>query len=141
MIGILWVLLGIPVPGVMAETMAAISGGVTMLTMLFIGAVIRFADFRNIGKVRSLRVLLPYKYLVTPVLAGFLCWLLPMPLLMKQVFFVQSNMPAMAQLPIMAKEVGTDYEFASITTAVTTTISMATVPLYIFLMEYSGIFA
>ncbi len=140
LIGILWVVAGLPVPGVLAATMATIGGSVTLVSMICSGAVIRFADFRNIGGVRGLRVLLPYKYLFTPVLAGFLCWLLPMPLLMKQVFFILANMPVMAQLPIMAKEVGTDYEFASLAAAVTTAISMASVPLYIFAMESFRIF-
>ena len=140
LIGILWVLVGIPMPKFLAEAMWAIGGSVTLVSMVFIGSVIRFADFRNVGKDRNLRILLPYKYFLAPLLAGFLCWLLPMPVLMKQVFFIQANMPSMAQLPIMAKEVGTDYEFASLTTAMTTTISMLTVPFYIFLMDYSGIF-
>ena len=92
------------------------------------------------GKMRDLRVLLPYKYLFSPVLAACVCWLLPVTPFMKQVFFIQASMPAMAQLPIMAKELDSDYEFASVVTALTTTISILTVPLYIFLMEHTGIF-
>jgi predicted permease len=141
LIGVLWVLTTLPVPGFLAKTMEMIGNSVTLMCMVFIGSVIRFSDFRNVRKERTLRILLPYKYLLSPALAAFLCWLLPLPLFMKQVFFIQANMPAMAQLPIMAKEVGADYEFASLVTAITTSVSMATVPFYIFLMEYSGIFA
>ncbi len=141
LVGIAWVLLRLPVPRVMQTTMNGIGNSVVLVSMVFIGSVIRFADLSNAGKFRALRILLPYKYLLSPVIACFLCWLLPLPLLMKQVFFIQANMPAMAQLPIMAKEIGADYEFASLATAITTTCSMVAAPLYIFLIEYSGVFA
>lgn len=141
LLGIAWVCFETPLPDFLNKTLISVGNSVTMLAMMFIGSVIRFADFSSISRFRELLYLLGYRYLFVPVFTGFFCWMLPVDPEMKQVFFILSNMPAMAQLPIMAKEVGSDYELASMATALTTAICMAAVPLYILLMEYTQIFA
>ena len=61
-----------------------------------------------------------------------------LPLLMKQVFFVQAMMPAMTQTPILAGAYGADSEYAGLVTALTTALSLATIPLCMLVI--GGIF-
>lgn len=137
-LGVIWVALRLPMPE-MAENVFSMFGRiVTPVSMLFIGCVIRFSDFASPPHLRELLCLIGYRYAVVPPLTGFLCWLLPMDPMMKKVFFLLCNMPAMAQLPIVAKEVGSDYETASMATAATTALSMAAVPFYLYIMDATG---
>jgi Predicted permeases len=141
LLGLLWIFFELPIPGFINKTLIGIGNSVTLLAMMFIGSVIRFADFSSISRFRELILLLGYRYLLVPLFSGFFCWMLPVDSVMKQVFFILSNMPAMAQLPIMAKEVRSDYELASMATALTTAICMVAIPVYIMIMEYTQVFA
>ena len=133
--GILWVMLDIQLPEFVLTPMAMISRCVTTLAMLFIGCVIRFTDFQVIRESRELKLIVLYRLLFVPLASGLICSLMPIDPTYRKVFFILSNMPAMAQLPIMAKEVNSDYKLASMATAMTTAVSMAAVPFYITIME------
>ncbi len=135
--GVVWVLLQLPVPDFALRTIGMISSSVTPLAMMFIGSVIRFADFKHVTHWRDLLVVVGYRFLIVPVISGIICSLMPVEPVVKQVFFILSNMPSMAQLPIVAKELNSDYEFASMTTALTTAISMAMVPVYVSVLNYT----
>ncbi|MCC8108945.1 MAG: hypothetical protein LIQ30_07870, partial [Planctomycetes bacterium] len=97
------------------------------------------ADIKAPGKLRHLGFVLLYRYLFVPALTALLCRWLVADATMRKVFFLLCNMPAMAQLPIVAKDVGSDYESASMIAAAATACSMAAVPIYMFLIEYGGI--
>jgi Predicted permeases len=135
--GLAWVMLKLPIPMFATRTLGMISACVTPLAMMFIGSVIRFAEFRHIAHWRDMLIAVGYRCLAVPFVTAGICSLLPVAPVVKQVFFILSNMPAMAQLPIVAREVGSDYEYASMVTAITTTISMAMVPVYVFILNYT----
>lgn len=138
LLGVAWVALRLPMPDMAGKVFVMFGAIVTPVSMLFIGCVIRFSSFASPPHLRELLSLLAYRYIVTPPLTGLLCWLLPMDPMMKKVFFLLCNMPAMAQMPLVAKEVGSDYETASMTTAATTALSMVTVPLHLYVMNATG---
>lgn len=135
LLGIAAVIVQLPVPDFIIRPMSHIATSVTPLAMMFIGSVLRFADYGKIAHLKELLIIVGYRLLAVPVVTGVICMLLPVPTVMKHVFFIIANMPAMAQLPIMAKEVGSDYELASMITALTTACSMAAVPIYIAVMS------
>lgn len=136
MCGVAWVIFNEPLPAFASRTLGMLSSAVTPLAMIFIGSVIRHSDFRKISHLRELAFIIGYRLFAVPVITAMLCRAFPIDLTMKKVFFILANMPAMAQLPIMAKEVEGDYELASMATAMTTAISMAAVPFYVFALEY-----
>ncbi|MCC8107901.1 MAG: AEC family transporter, partial [Planctomycetes bacterium] len=69
-LGVVWVLLGLPMPEFLARTCELAGGAMTPLSMLFIGFVIRFADITAPGKLRNLGFVLLYRYLIVPALTG-----------------------------------------------------------------------
>ena len=65
---------------------------------------------------------------------------MPIPAQMREVFFMLSTMPAMAQMGIMARQYNRDYEFACTIITMTTVISMLTIPLFMYLIQQFQIF-
>jgi Membrane transport protein. len=55
--------------------------------------------------------------------------MLDLPVLMKQVFVLDSALPGMAQNPILSEAFGADSEYAAIGTSLTTVLSIIVIPL------------
>lgn len=140
-IGVIVVLIGIPVPDFIFSPITMLKNTTTPIAMIFIGSVIRNTDFHRIKLSKDLCAILVVRFILSPLVMAIICLLLPIDSLMKQVFFILSTMPAMTQLGIMAKESESDYEFASIVIAVTTTISMIAIPIYMFIISGLHLFS
>jgi len=54
---------------------------------------------------------------------------------MKNVFMIQSAMPAMTVTNVLAHEAGADYEYATIVTTLTTIFTFIVIPILIFLLK------
>ena len=68
-----------------------------------------------------------------PALAYAACAALGAPADMSQVFIVQAAMPAMSNAPILAEAYGSDSAFGAETMAITTLLSLVTMPLLMLL--------
>ena len=141
LLGCVLVLLDLEIPDFLFSPLEMLSKASTPLAMVFIGGVIRSTNFRQAGVSRDLAAILGSRFLLSPVLMGAICLLLPIPAAHKQVFFVFSTMPAMTQLGIMAKESGSDYKFASASVGITSLLSMVSIPFYMWLMQATGLFS
>jgi hypothetical protein len=126
---VLLILLGIHLPKVALDFCKTVGFMTTPLSMLFIGIVIARVEWKRVRFERDLFIVLLGRFLVAPCLLVLIARPTSLPLLMKQVFFVQATMPAMTQTPIIASSYGADAEYAGIGTALTTVLSLATIPL------------
>ncbi len=141
LVGCALVLLNLTIPDFLFTPLEMLSKASTPLAMVFIGGIIRNTNFKASGLSRDLLAILGMRFLFSPLLMAAICLVLPIPSADKMVFFVFSTMPAMTQLGIMAKESGSDYRFASAAVGITTLLSMVSIPLYMWLMQATGIFA
>jgi predicted permease len=123
------ILLGVHLPKAAIELCKTVGSMTTPLSMLFIGIVIARVEWKRVRLERDLVLVLLGRFLVAPGLLVLLARPMDLPLLMKQVFFVQAAMPAMTQTPILASAYGADAEYAGLGTALTTVLSLATIPL------------
>lgn len=139
-VGAVIVLLNFELPAFIFNPLKMIKDTVTPIAMMFTGTILRQTDFREIRLTRDLVMVLVSRFLFAPLLVGTICCFLPVDPLLKQVLFILSTMPAMTQLGIIAKESGSDYRLASVLVAVTTTVSMAALPLYAFILTRFGLF-
>ena len=98
-------------------------------------------DLKTITLGRDLYAALAMRFVVVPVACVVFLNLVPVPKEMKEVFFMLSSMPAMAQMGIMARQYDSDYEFACTVITVTTLISMVTIPVFMLLMQQFAFFA
>lgn len=126
---VLLILVGIKLPPPLLELCKTLGAMTTPLSMLFIGIVISRVEWRKLRLERELLLVPLGRFVVSPLLLVLLVKGLDLPLLMKEVFLVQSMMPAMTQTPILAAAYGADAEYAGVGTSLSTVLSLATIPL------------
>ena len=140
LIGIFLVFTGIKVPFIIEDTLSRIAGCATPLSMVFIGSIIRSVPLKEYKLNKDFVMVFVSRFLISPLVMTALCLVAPIPVLMKQTFFLMSCMPVMTQCGIMSKEYEADYKFASLMVASTTAACMLLVPLYIYLLKAIQIF-
>jgi malate permease and related proteins len=132
LLAVVLILLGVRLPLVLLDSCKTVGAMTTPLSMIFIGIVIARVQWRKLRIERDLTLVVAGRFLVAPLLLVLIARQTSLPLLMKQVFLVQAAMPAMTQTPILASAYGADSEYAGLGTALTTTLSLATIPLCMF---------
>jgi malate permease and related proteins len=124
------ILIGVRLPKVLMDSCKTLGAMTTPLSMLFIGIVIARVEWKKLRLEADLLLILAGRFLLSPLVLVLMARWTALPLLMKEVFFVQAAMPAMTQTPILAEAYGADSEYAGLGTAITTVLSLATIPLY-----------
>jgi predicted permease len=126
---IVLILLGVKLPAFALDFCRMIGSMTTPLSMLFIGIVVSRVEWKKVRFNRDLALVFAGRFLVAPGLLFLIASPTDLPLLMKEVLFMQSAMPAMTQTPILAKTYGADSEYAGLGTALSTVFSLVTIPL------------
>lgn len=108
----------------------------TPLSMLFIGITIASIDWKLVKPRIDMALLLLGRFIIAPTVLVLLVHWTALPLLMKKVFLIQASMPAMTQVPIVARGFGADAEYAGLMASITTVASLATIPIYMALIGY-----
>ena len=135
MIGVVLVMLNIHLPKFLNQTFTYLGGLTIPLSMLFIGISVYTAGLRNMRLNRSSLGVLSGRFIFAPVLMTLLVAHSSMPILMKQVFILQSCMPVMTNAPVVAKLYHADADFASIMVTETTLMSLIVVPIMMVLIQ------
>ncbi len=112
----------------------------TPLSMIFIGITLHAVNWRAIRPDLTMSTLLAARFIIAPLIVIGFCRYLPIPLLMKKVFVIQAAMPIMTQTAIIAKAYGGDHQFSAVQTSVSTVVCLATIPLWMFLMNQFNLF-
>lgn len=136
LIAILIVLLKISLPGSVLDTCKYMGSLTTPLSMLFIGIVMHSVNIKEIKIDTSMLVLLAGRFVLAPLIVLGMTYIMPLPVLMKKVFVIQSAMPAMTQTSIIAENYNADYKYAAVMTTITTIASLAVIPFYMVLLSY-----
>lgn len=134
------VLTGIKLPALVLSVCNTIGNSTTPLSMIFIGIVLYAVDWKSIRIDKSLLTLIAARFILAPAVLIVFCRFAPLPLLMKQVFVIQASMPIMTQTAIIARSYNADHRYAAVMTSVTTLISLATIPMYMLLMQHFDLF-
>lgn len=134
LLGVVLVILGLSLPAVLANPVSQLGSCATPMAMMFVGCILRDADWSKLKISRDLLLVLLFRFIVCPALMLGVVYVMPLPALNKQVFFLLSSMPAMTQLSVMSKESGSDVEFASLLIAVTTVLSIFMIPVYAWIV-------
>ena len=109
---------------------------VTPLSLLFIGAVMmRMIRARSFRWERGYLAAAVGRFVVSPGLLLAAAALLNVTGIMRDVLMVQAAMPVMSQTALVAASTGSDEEYAAGGTALTTAMSLALIPVYMFLIE------
>lgn len=134
-LAVVLVLLHVKLPPFLMADFGYIGGLTIPLSMIFIGISVANAGITHIRFNRYNLGVLFGSFLLAPALMSLLVLPSSMPVLMKQVFILQSAMPAMTNAPVVAKLYGADSDYAAIMVAETTILSLVVIPILILLMN------
>ncbi|WP_041534688.1 AEC family transporter [Pediococcus claussenii] len=129
MIGIALIMLNVKLPVFLMQSFNYLGGLTIPLSMLFIGISVYDAGLRNMRINKDSLGVLSGRFIFAPIIMSLLVIWAPMPLLMKEVFILQSCMPVMTNAPVVAKLYNADSDFASIMVTETTLLSLIMVPI------------
>jgi hypothetical protein len=136
-ISIIFILLGITPPKFIMDASRYLGNLTTPLSMLFMGIIIRSIDLHRVKLDREAAVLLLGRFVVSPLLVALFLSYSSIPVLMKKVFVIESAMPVMTQIAIVARAYGADHGYATVMAVISTVASMVFIPLYMVLINMS----
>lgn len=129
------IMIGIRPPAFALDLCRTLGSMTTPLSMLFIGIVISRVEWDKLRLERDVLLVMAARFVLSPAILVLLVSRSSLPELAKGVFLVQAAMPAMTQIPILAKAYGADVEYTGIATSLSTVLSLATIPVYMWLVE------
>lgn len=135
MVGVVLVLLHVSLPDFIMQDFTYIGNLTIPLSMIFIGISINNVDLTRVRFDRSNFLILFGRFLLAPALMTLLVIFTPMPILMKQVFIMQSAMPIMTNAPVVSRLYHADSEYASVMVAETTLLSLIVIPILMVLVQ------
>ncbi|KRL04895.1 AEC family transporter [Liquorilactobacillus oeni] len=134
-IGVIFVLLKIKLPIFVSSDLSYIGSLTIPLSMIFIGISVSHAGLKNITFKKDNLLVLLGRFVFAPALMIALVMPSDMPLLMKQVFILQSAMPVMTNAPVVASLYGADSDYAAVMVTETTLISLIMVPILMVITQ------
>ncbi|MBP2654069.1 MAG: Auxin Efflux Carrier [Firmicutes bacterium] len=135
-IGVLLVLLEMKLPFFIMDTCKYLGNLTTPLSMLFIGISMYGVGLEDIKISSDMVGVILGRFVISPLIVFLIAALLPIPVLMKKVFIIQSAMPVVTQAAVIAKAYNSDYRYAAIMTTVTTILAMIMIPLYMVIFDH-----
>ncbi|MFD0898574.1 AEC family transporter [Loigolactobacillus binensis] len=135
MVAVILVLLHIQVPKFLMSDFSYIGGLTIPLSMIFIGIAIENAGLSQMRVSRHSLGILVGRFILAPILMSLLVLPAPVPLLMKQVFILQSAMPVMTNAPVVAKLYGADADYAALMVTESTLLSLIVIPILMTILR------
>lgn len=135
-IGVLLVVFNIHLPNFLMKGFNYMGALTIPLSMIFIGISVHKAGIKNMEINRDSLGVLSGRFLFAPMLMMLLVLPSSMPILMKQVFILQSCMPVMTNAPVVSKMYKADANFSSIMVTETTLLSLAIVPIMMLIISH-----
>lgn len=135
-LALVFILAGIPVPGVINTGLQKIGGTATPLAMIYLGGVFACMDIRRYAFKPELYGIVFVKMLVAPLLVYLALCLVPVSPEIHMTMALLIAMPAMSSAVMMAKSSGSEGDYAMGGIFVTTIGSIVTLPLVCWLLEH-----
>lgn len=138
---IIWLLIGIPVPNFIGQTLSYVGSLVTPLSLIYIGIVLYDAGLNNFRFERDSVLALIGRFIISPLALIILIKLgmgmgVHLPSLMRQTLVVQSATPMLAVLPILAKEAHGDVKYATDVVVMSTVLFVVVVPILMAILQF-----
>ena len=141
-LGFLFMLLNIRLPGILNTPLSGLGQTTTYLSMLYIGAMLGRINLRSVFTFWSVFILCFNKLLLIPfiliIIIGSAVSFFSLELnhIAKSVVILQSGMPCAALIVVLAGRFKADEKLATTNLFVSTIMSLATLPLVYFLIEF-----
>ena len=134
LLGLVFVMLQIKLPAFLASDLQYLGNLTTPLSMIFIGLSVSHVGVKQLVLGKDQLLILVGRFMVSPLLIATIVYWAPLPILMKQVFIIQSAMPVMTNAPVVARLYGADSDYAAVMVTETTLATMVVIPILMLLM-------
>jgi auxin efflux carrier (AEC) len=140
-VSIIWLLIGIPVPNFIGQTLSYVGSLVTPLSLIYIGIVLYDAGLNNFHFDKDTNLALLGRFVLSPLVLILLVKFgmgmgVQLPSLMRGTFVVQSATPMLAVLPILAKEAHGDVKYATDIVVMSTVLFVIVVPILMSILQF-----
>lgn len=125
----LFVLLEIPLPGVINDTLVTVSNATSACCMMYLGALLCFSKWTDALKCKELYVGILVKMIVLPIIGGKILFALGWPVDVATSMIVLMSLPVMTVVPMIATQRGHEGDYAAGIAVATLVASVATIPL------------
>ena len=134
LLGLVFVMLQIKLPAFLASDLQYLGNLTTPLSMIFIGLSVSHVGVKQLVLGKDQLLILVGRFMVSPLLMATIVYWAPLPILMRQVFIIQSAMPVMTNAPVVARLYGADSDYAAVMVTETTLATMVVIPILMLLM-------
>lgn len=131
---ILLLALGLRLPGPVMRFANYISGSVSPLALIYCGFIVYEVGLKNLRFLRGLPTMLVMRLAIAPVICLACCSLFGMDGLPLQVFVVESALPVVSQVTVMAGAFGADEQYAAIGSCLSILGSFITIPVLMLIL-------
>jgi predicted permease len=135
-IGIIWLLIGLPLPEVAGSSLNMVGGLVTPLALLYLGIIIADAGLSSLKIERDTIIALIARFVIDPaVMFMMLKFIQQTPFALSglgvKVIFLMSGMPALTAMALLVGQAKGDTKFASNVITISTLLFIILVPAYL----------
>lgn len=125
---------GVPVPGVVMDTLQRLGACAIALGLICVGATLSLQGLG--GSVRVMGWMIAVRLLALPLVALGIALLLPLSPLEKQMLLLFSTLPTASSAYILAVRMGGDSRSVAVTTSLGTMLSALTIPMWLHLSPF-----
>jgi len=127
-VSVLCLALGVYPPALFMKFAGYISSTVTPLALIYCGYIIYEVGLRNLRMMRGIPTMLVIRLLVAPLICTVMCSITGMTGLARSVFIVESALPVVTQVTVMAGAFGADEQYAATGACISMLCCFITIP-------------
>ena len=132
--GILFLFLDYRPPEVLMKAAGYVGNSITPLALLYCGYIVYELGLKNLRFERGLPTMLVTRLIVAPLICMAVCEVFGMTGLARSVFIVESALPVVSQVTVMAGKFGADEKYAATGATLSTLGSFVTIPILMVLL-------
>ena len=131
---VLLLVLGLRPPEPVMKFAGYVSGSVSPLALIYCGFIVYEVGLKNLRFLRGLPTMLVLRLVLSPVICLGCCTLFGMTGLPLQVFVVESALPVVSQVTVMAGAFGADEQYAAVGSCLSILGSFITIPILMLIL-------
>lgn len=133
-VGVLLLVLDIQPPALFMKFAGYLSNTVTPLALLYCGYIVYEVGLRRLRFLPGIPTMLVVRLVISPLIVTGMCALMGITGLVRSVFIVESALPVVSQITVMAGAFGADEEYAAIGSCLSTIGCFVTIPVLMMLI-------
>ena len=126
--------LGLRPPELVMRFASQISGSVTPLALIYCGYIVYEVGLKNLRFLQGMPTMLVIRLIISPLICAAFCMLGGVSGLAMRVFIVESALPVVSQITVMAGAYGADDRYAAIGATLSTVGCVITIPILMLVL-------